>query len=139
MVKKVALASNRDERADANPALGRLVVEVDGRRAESYLPARKGRLLLAYLALNRARPVRRDELIAAVWLERPPAEDAEPRPRSLLTSLRQHGALPDPAGPSSKAKTASPRRAPCTSRSSNSSSGSRSSSTPTWRGVTSAG
>jgi DNA-binding SARP family transcriptional activator len=67
---------------------GRLVVEVDGRRVESDLPARKGRLLLAYLALNRARPVRRDELIAAVWLERPPA-DPDAALKTLLSRTRR--------------------------------------------------
>jgi DNA-binding SARP family transcriptional activator len=67
---------------------GRLVVEVDGRRLESDLPARKGRLLLAFLALNRARPVRRDELIAAMWPERAPA-DPDAALKTLLSRTRR--------------------------------------------------
>src|ERR687895_306129 len=46
---------------------GNLVVEVDGRDAAAGLPGRRGRLVLAYLVANRERPVRRDELIEAVW------------------------------------------------------------------------
>jgi SARP family transcriptional regulator, regulator of embCAB operon len=46
---------------------GRLVVELRGRRVEGSLPSRQGRLLFAYLALNRGRPVPRDELIEALW------------------------------------------------------------------------
>jgi SARP family transcriptional regulator, regulator of embCAB operon len=46
---------------------GRYVVELDGDRAEARIPGRQGRLLVAYLALNRERPVPRSELIDAVW------------------------------------------------------------------------
>jgi DNA-binding SARP family transcriptional activator len=46
---------------------GRLQVELDGERVEDRLRGRQGRLLLAYLVLNRARPVRRDELAGALW------------------------------------------------------------------------
>src|SRR3954452_11492446 len=46
---------------------GRLRVEIDGRAVEGTLPGRQGRMLLAYLVLNRDRPVRRDELIDALW------------------------------------------------------------------------
>src|SRR6266540_4250133 len=67
---------------------GRLDVEVDGRRLEADLPARKGRLLLAYLALNRARPVRRDDLIAAMWPQRPPA-DPDAALKTLLSRPRR--------------------------------------------------
>jgi SARP family transcriptional regulator, regulator of embCAB operon len=49
---------------------GPLAVEVCGRRVEAALPGRQGRLLLAYLAVNRQRPVSRDELVDAVWGER---------------------------------------------------------------------
>jgi DNA-binding SARP family transcriptional activator/DNA-binding CsgD family transcriptional regulator len=53
---------------------GSLAVEWDGERLESALPGRQGRLLFAYLALNRERPVRRDELVDALWSrEGPPA------------------------------------------------------------------
>ncbi|HEX2086402.1 MAG TPA: AAA family ATPase [Solirubrobacteraceae bacterium] len=46
---------------------GRLSVELDGERVE--LPGRQGRLLFAYLVLHRDRPVRRDELVEALWSE----------------------------------------------------------------------
>jgi pentatricopeptide repeat protein len=67
---------------------GGLTVEIDGERVESALPGRQGRLLLAYLVLNRGRPVRRDELIDVLWEDHPPnAPDAGLA--SLLTRLRQ--------------------------------------------------
>ena len=47
--------------------LGGLEVQWDGERLEAALPGRQGRLLFAYLTLHRARPVRRDELIDALW------------------------------------------------------------------------
>ena len=37
-------------------------MELQGRRLEDTLRGRQGRLLLAYLAINRDRPVRRDEV-----------------------------------------------------------------------------
>jgi SARP family transcriptional regulator, regulator of embCAB operon len=46
---------------------GRYVVELEGRRVEAALPGRQGRLLFAYLALNRDRPLPRSEVIEAVW------------------------------------------------------------------------
>ena len=46
---------------------GRFVVELDGRRIDSELPSRQGRLLFAYLALNRERTVTRDQLVDALW------------------------------------------------------------------------
>ena len=46
---------------------GRYVVELGGRRLESLLPGRQGRLLLAYLVLNRDRAVGRSELVESVW------------------------------------------------------------------------
>jgi DNA-binding SARP family transcriptional activator len=46
---------------------GRFVLELDGRRIEAGLPSRQGRLLFAYLALNRDRAVTRDELADALW------------------------------------------------------------------------
>jgi DNA-binding SARP family transcriptional activator len=46
---------------------GRLVVRIEGRRVEEALPSRQGRLLFAYLALTRARPVTREELTDALW------------------------------------------------------------------------
>jgi SARP family transcriptional regulator, regulator of embCAB operon len=46
---------------------GRLAVEIEGERLDDALPGRQGRLLFTYLVLNRDRPVRRDELIDALW------------------------------------------------------------------------
>ena len=46
---------------------GRFVVELGGRRIDRKLPSRQGRLLFAYLALNREREVSRDELVEALW------------------------------------------------------------------------
>jgi DNA-binding SARP family transcriptional activator len=68
---------------------GHLVVEMGGERIESALPGRQGRLLLAYLALNRGRPVRRDELIDALWAGdgQPASGDALLRPP--LSRLRK--------------------------------------------------
>jgi DNA-binding SARP family transcriptional activator len=40
---------------------------VDGEAREERLHGRQGRLALAFLVLNRARPVRRDELVEAIW------------------------------------------------------------------------
>jgi DNA-binding SARP family transcriptional activator/DNA-binding CsgD family transcriptional regulator len=68
---------------------GHLVVEIEGERVEAALPGRQGRLLLAYLILNRGRPVRRDELIEALWAgeSQPAAGDALLRPP--LSRLRK--------------------------------------------------
>jgi DNA-binding SARP family transcriptional activator len=46
---------------------GRFVVRLAGTRIEDELPGTKGQLLLAYLVLNRARRIGRDELLGAVW------------------------------------------------------------------------
>jgi DNA-binding SARP family transcriptional activator len=48
---------------------GKLVVEVDGARVEDELPGRQGRLLFAFLVLNRNRTLARDELAAALWAD----------------------------------------------------------------------
>jgi DNA-binding SARP family transcriptional activator len=55
---------------------GRYAVELEGRRVEQSLPGRQGRLLFAFLVLNRERPVPRSELVEAVWsgLPRQPSE-----------------------------------------------------------------
>jgi DNA-binding SARP family transcriptional activator len=67
---------------------GRLVVRIDGRRVDDKLPGRQGRLLLVYLALNRRRPVQRDELFAAIWPERLP-DAADSALSALLSKLRR--------------------------------------------------
>ena len=56
----------RSAMADTIQLCGRYVVELDGERIESSLPGRQGRLLFAYLARNRDRPVRRNELVDAL-------------------------------------------------------------------------
>src|SRR3954451_1320670 len=68
---------------------GRLLVEIDGEGLQGALPGRQGRLLFAYLVLNRARPVRRDELVDALWSENGHPESAEARLRPPLSRLRK--------------------------------------------------
>ena len=76
---------------------GRLIVELQGRRLEDTLRGRQGRLLFAYLALHRDRPVRRDELAEALWsgkgappayesLLAPPLSPAAERPSAPASS-----------------------------------------------------
>ena len=63
-----------------------------GRRIEQELPGRQGRLLFAYLAVNRDRVASRDELIEALWPEGlPSAPDLALS--ALLSKLRR--LLPD--------------------------------------------
>src|SRR3954465_6135350 len=68
---------------------GRLLVEIDGEALQGALPGRQGRLLFAYLVMPRSRPVRRDELIDALWAEdgQPASGDALLRPP--LSRLRK--------------------------------------------------
>jgi DNA-binding SARP family transcriptional activator/tetratricopeptide (TPR) repeat protein len=66
---------------------GRLKADVEGRHVTPALRGRQGRVLLAYLVLNRGRPVSRDELIAALWPQRPPA-DPSAALRTQLSRLR---------------------------------------------------
>jgi SARP family transcriptional regulator, regulator of embCAB operon len=63
---------------------GRFVLEIDGRRIEAQLPSRQGRLLFAYLALNRDRTLTRDELVDALWPYATPA--AAPSALTVLVS-----------------------------------------------------
>jgi len=66
---------------------GRLSVEIDGVQLSERLRGRQVPLLLAYLVLNRARHVGRDELIDAVWPNQAPvSQDAALR--TLLSRLR---------------------------------------------------
>jgi DNA-binding SARP family transcriptional activator len=73
---------------------GTLAVEIDGRRIEHDLPGRQGRMLFAYLVVHRLRPIRRDELVDALWPRTPPAA-ADTALRALLSKLRR--ILPDNA------------------------------------------
>jgi DNA-binding SARP family transcriptional activator len=62
---------------------GRLKAEVDGRHVTPALRGRQGRVLLAYLVVNRGRAVSREELIASIWGDSPPAHP----PAALRTQL----------------------------------------------------
>ena len=66
---------------------GRLTVELAGKRVETALPGAKGRLLFAYLVLNRDRRITRDELLMAVYGEDASAEQ-HPSLSVLLSKLR---------------------------------------------------
>jgi DNA-binding SARP family transcriptional activator len=66
---------------------GRFAVEVDGSRVEDTLPGRRGRVLFAYLVLNRGRPLPREELLVAGWGKDAPAE-ASNALSVLLSKLR---------------------------------------------------
>jgi DNA-binding SARP family transcriptional activator len=61
---------------------GRFVVELRGRRVEQRFPSRQGRVLFAYLVLQRPRAVGRGELIEAIW-----AGDESASRASALTVL----------------------------------------------------
>jgi DNA-binding SARP family transcriptional activator len=70
-------------------------VDRSGRPLGPSLPGRQGRLLFAYLVLNRDRDCGRAELIDLLWPERPPAA-AETALSALLSKLRRvlgNGAL----------------------------------------------
>src|SRR5260221_4588227 len=67
---------------------GPTVVERDGQRLETRLPGRQGRLLFAYLVLERHRPTGRDELIEAIWPRRHPAA-TEIALNALVSKLRK--------------------------------------------------
>ena len=61
---------------------GRLVIEVDGRRHEGAVRGRQGRLLLAFLVLNRHAPVSRHRLAEAIW-----DDDAPSKPAGTLNTV----------------------------------------------------
>ena len=67
---------------------GTFAVEIAGHRVEGALRGRQARLLFAYLVVNRERPVRRDELIDALWPETPPAAPDDAL-NTLLSRLRK--------------------------------------------------
>ena len=66
---------------------GALAIEAGGEQIEGRLPGPQGRLLFAYLVLNRGRPVRRDELIDALWADEDARMTADIRP--ALSRLRK--------------------------------------------------
>lgn len=67
---------------------GTLAIEINGQRIDQQLPGRQGRLLITYLLLNRVRTLRRDELIDALWPERPPTA-TDTALSALLSKLRR--------------------------------------------------
>jgi DNA-binding SARP family transcriptional activator/tetratricopeptide (TPR) repeat protein len=67
---------------------GPVGVDHDGRSLEAALPGRQGRLLFAYLLLNRDRDCGRAELIDLLWPVRPPAA-ADTALSALLSKLRR--------------------------------------------------
>jgi SARP family transcriptional regulator, regulator of embCAB operon len=68
---------------------GRYAVVIDGSRVEDRLPGRRGRLLFAYLVLNRGRPLPREELLMAGWGADASAEAGNAL--SVLLSKLRHG------------------------------------------------
>jgi SARP family transcriptional regulator, regulator of embCAB operon len=76
-----------ERRATRIQLCGRLVVELEGSRVEAALPGAKGRLLFAYLVLNRDRRMSRDELLTAVYGEEA-SPDQHPSLSVLLSKLR---------------------------------------------------
>ena len=67
---------------------GRFVVEIDGAQIGSRLPGRQGRVLLAFLIVNRHRELDRSELMEALWPDALPA-DADGSLSALLSKLRR--------------------------------------------------
>jgi DNA-binding SARP family transcriptional activator len=51
---------------------GTFAVELGGRRVDTALPGRQGRLLFGYLAVSRPHRVSRDALVDALWGDSPP-------------------------------------------------------------------
>lgn len=65
-----------------------MTVELDGRRLEGALPGRQGRLLFAYLTVNRLRPVGRARLIDVLWPDGSPPTSADATLTGVLSRLR---------------------------------------------------
>jgi DNA-binding SARP family transcriptional activator len=66
---------------------GRLKVDIGGRHVTPDLRGRQGRVLLAYLVLNRNRGMSRQELITAIWPDLSPG-DPSASLRTQLSHLR---------------------------------------------------
>jgi DNA-binding SARP family transcriptional activator len=67
---------------------GPLVAVVGGRRVESKLPGKQGKLAFAYLLLNNDRHVERGRLMEALWGGKAPA-DPETSLSSILSKMRR--------------------------------------------------
>jgi DNA-binding SARP family transcriptional activator len=76
---------------DADPTrvqlCGAYAVELAGRRVDRAFPGRQGRLLFAYLVLNRHQRVVRGALVEALWGDSPPA-GAEAALSALISKVR---------------------------------------------------
>lgn len=80
---------------------GALVARIEGHDLAPALPAAQGRLLFAYLVVNRTRPSSREELADFLWGDEPPAAPAQ-AVRVLLSKLRTAvgpDRIADAAGP----------------------------------------
>src|SRR2546427_7881325 len=78
---------------------GRVAVETNGVVIDDRrFPGRQGRLLFAYLVAEQGRPVPRDELAQALWVETPPAtwDKALTVIVSKLRSLLAHRGIDGP-------------------------------------------
>jgi DNA-binding SARP family transcriptional activator len=67
---------------------GPTIIEWEGERMEGRLPGQQGRLLFAYLVVNRHRVTTRDDLVGALWPSRHPSA-AETGLSSLISKLRK--------------------------------------------------
>ena len=67
---------------------GPTVIEWNGQRIEGRLPGRQGRVLFAFLVLNRHRMVGRDELVESLWPGHPTAA-MESGLNPLISKLRR--------------------------------------------------
>lgn len=67
---------------------GGLRIDFDGHDVAERLPGRQGRALVAYIVLNRDRPVSRDELLDVLWRSQPPAAP-EAALNSVLAKVRR--------------------------------------------------
>jgi DNA-binding SARP family transcriptional activator len=84
--KTLPVVSSANERTRVQ-LCGSLSVEVDGAQLAGRLRGKQVPLLFAYLLLNRARPIGREELIGSLWPEQAPmSQDAALR--TLLSRLR---------------------------------------------------
>src|SRR5947209_17358167 len=86
-VSKTLPTSKRVGESTRVQLCGRLSIEVDGVQLGDRLRGPQVRLLLAYLLLNRSRPVGREELIEVLWPQRPPRSQ-DGALRTLLSRVR---------------------------------------------------
>ena len=80
--------TQQDKRPITIQLRGEVRLEVGGTRVEGRLPGRLGRALLAFLVLNRHRPVTRDELMGALWPAAVPRDPAATL-STLLSGIRR--------------------------------------------------